>query len=123
MMAMLRRYLDDLRQPEDAADLLAQVRALIGLHLGHRTITVPMVARELGVSARTLERRLADEGTSLRVMLHQVRVDLGRVHLREGRASNAEIARALGYTDATAFWRAFKTGTGTPPSKFRRTRG
>ncbi len=123
MMAMLERHLEDLRQPVSDAGLLAQVRALIGLHLGHRTISVPMVARELGVSARTLQRRLAEEGTSLRSLLHQVRVDLGRVHLREGRTSNAEIARALGYTDATAFWRAFKAGTGSPPSQFRRARG
>ncbi len=120
MMAMLGRHLEDLRQPADDANLLSQVRALIGLHLGHRTISVPMVARELGVSARTLQRRLADEGTSLRSLLNQVRVDLGRVHLRDGRASNTEIARALGYTDATAFWRAFKAGTGSPPSEFRR---
>lgn len=38
-------------------------------------------------------------------------------------ASNAEIARALGYTDATAFWRGFKVGTGASPSEFRRPRG
>ncbi|HVL19399.1 MAG TPA: AraC family transcriptional regulator [Amaricoccus sp.] len=122
MMAMLARHLDDLRQPAGEAGLLAQVRAVIGLHLGHRTITVPMVARELGVSSRTLQRRLADEGTSLRELLNRVRVDLGRVHLRDGRASNAEIARALGYTDSTAFWRAFKAGTGRAPSSYRRGR-
>jgi len=67
--------------------------------------------------------RLADEGTSLRALLLQVRVDLGRVHLRDGRTSNAEIARALGYTDSTAFWRAFKASTGAAPSEFRRPRG
>ena len=122
MMAVLGRHLDDLRAPAGEAGLLAQVRALIGLHLGHRAISVPMVAREFGVSTRTLQRRLADEGTSLRAMLSQVRVDLGRAHLRDGRASNAEIARALGYTDSTAFWRAFKAGTGAAPSEFRRAR-
>lgn len=120
MMTMLGRHLDDLRQPEDEAGLLARVRALIGLHLGHRTITVPMIAGELGVSQRTLQRRLAEEGTSLRSMLHAVRVDLGRAHLRDGRTSNTEIARVLGYTDVTAFWRAFKAGTGSAPSRFRR---
>ena len=52
--------------------------------------------------------------------MHQVRVELGRAHLREGRASNAEIARALGYADATAFWRAFKAGTGRTPTQYRR---
>jgi AraC-like DNA-binding protein len=122
MMAMLGRHLDDLSQSKGEAGLLAQVRALIGLHLGYRTITVPMVARELGVSPRTLQRRLAEEGTSLRTLLHGVRLDLGRVHLRDGRSSNAEIARVLGYTDATAFWRAFKSGTGSAPSAFRRVR-
>lgn len=122
MMAMLGRHLDDLGQPKGEAGLLAQVRALIGLHLGQRTITVPMVAREFGVSPRTLQRQLAEEGTSLRALLHGVRVDLGRVHLHDGRTSNTEIARVLGYTDATSFWRAFKAGTGSAPSAFRRVR-
>lgn len=120
LMTILSRHLDDLRQPEGEDGLLGRVRTLIGLHLGQRTITVPMIAAELRVSARTLQRRLADHGTSLRALVHQSRVELGRVHLRDGRASNAQIARALGYTDATAFWRAFKAGTGRAPSQYRR---
>jgi AraC-like DNA-binding protein len=120
MMAMLGRHLDDLHHRSNKDGLLGQVRALIGLHLGHRTISVPMVARELGVSSRTLQRRLADDGTSLRSLVQRVRIDLGRAHLREGRASTAEIARTLGYTDATAFWRAFKADMGIAPSLYRR---
>lgn len=123
MTAMLDRHLDDLRHPRGEAGLLVQVRALIGLHLGQRAITVPMIARELGISQRTLQRRLAEEGTSLRSLLHAVRVDAGQAHLREGLKSNAEIAKSLGYTDVTAFWRAFKAGTGRAPSLFRRTEG
>ena len=123
MMAMLDRHLEDLRHPIGAEGMIGRVRTLIALHLGHRAITVPMVARELAVSPRTLQRRLAEDGTSLRALVNQVRVDLGRVHLRDSRASNAEIARSLGYADATAFWRAFKAGTGSAPSAFRRSGG
>lgn len=119
-MAILERHVADLCQPADGPDgLVGKVRTLVLMHLGQRTITLPVVASELRVSPRTLQRRLADEGTSLRELVRECRLELGRLRLRDGRASTEEIARALGYSDSTAFWRAFKAGTGETPSEYR----
>jgi AraC-like DNA-binding protein len=118
LIAILKRHVEDLRAPEGEEGLMGRVRGLIGLHLGTRQVSVPLIADELNVSARTLQRRLAEQGTSLRDLVRQRRLDLGRVYLNDGRMTHADIARALGYTDGTAFWRAFKAGTGFAPSHY-----
>ena len=107
LMAVLERHVADLCQPVQGPEgLVGKVRTLVLMHLGHRPITLPMIAAELRTSPRTLVRAC--------------RLELGRVQLLAGRTSTAEIARTLGYADATAFWRAFKAETGTAPSRFRR---
>lgn len=119
LMAILTRHVADLRRPKADGDLLARVRRLIALHLGQRPVTLDLIAAELNLSTRTLQRRLTGLRTSLRDMLRDSRLHLARTHLREARLSNAEIARLLGYADSTAFWRAYKAGAGLPPSRDR----
>lgn len=123
LMSILERHVADLCQPAEGLDgLVGKVRTLVLMHLGQRAITLPVMASELRVSQRTLQRRLAAEGTSLRDLVRECRLELGRLRLRDGRASTEEIARGLGYADNTAFWRAFKAGTGETPSEYRRKR-
>lgn len=119
LMAVLTRHVADLRRPAADGDLLSRVRRLVTLHLGQRPVTLDLLAAELNLSGRTLQRRLTGMRTSLRGILCETRLQLARTHLREGCLSNAEIARLLGYADSTAFWRAFKAGTGRPPSRYR----
>lgn len=80
---------------------------------------LPEVARRLGVSARTLKRRLAREGTSFRAVIDGVRRERAGVMLREG-STLAEIAGRLGYADAAGFSRAFRRWTGRTPGQWRR---
>lgn len=68
--------------------------------------TAAACARALGMSERTLNRRLAEQDTTFRAVLDQVRYDLARTRL--GHQSSDEVADALGYSDATAFRRAFR---------------
>lgn len=119
LMVILSRHLADLSRAPDGGDLLQQVRSLIRLHLGQRPVNLALIAGELNLSPRSLQRRLSDQDTSLRSLLLEARLELGRTQLRDARTSNAEIARRLGYADGTAFWRAFKKGTGKPPSQHR----
>ena len=114
-MAVLLRHVEDLRRPATAGDLVTRVRGLIALHLGQRPVTLALIAAELNLSTRSLQRRLAEAGTALRPLVLQARLDMAQSQLREGRIPNAEIARRLGYADSTALWRAFKTATGTSP--------
>ncbi|MEO8604755.1 MAG: AraC family transcriptional regulator [bacterium] len=76
------------------------------------------IARGLGMSARNLQRHLADEGTSFKALLDDARVTLARDYVAEGRLSVTEIAFVLGFADTSTFSRAFKRWTAQSPREF-----
>lgn len=76
-------------------------------------------ALALGTTLRTLQRRLADRNTSLREITTAMRLELSGARLRDGRASTADIARSLGYSDGTALGRVLKRWTGKSPTDLR----
>jgi AraC-like DNA-binding protein len=78
------------------------------------------IARRLGLGRRTLERRLVDEGTSLRKLVDEERFALAAEWL--GDVEIAQISARLGYSDVRAFDRAFRRWAGMTPSDFRRRR-
>ena len=84
--------------------------------------TKQAVARPLGMSARNLQRHLADEGTSFKTLLNEARVTLARNYIDEGRLSVTEIAFVLGFADTSTFSRAFKRWTGMSPRGFAQRR-
>jgi AraC-like DNA-binding protein len=77
------------------------------------------IARRLGVSLRTLHRRLAEEGTSPGDLVDDVRRTLAIGHLTGSSFSIAEISFLLGFAHPNAFHRAFKRWTGMTPTHFR----
>jgi AraC-like DNA-binding protein len=84
---------------------------------------VSSVSRDLGMSERSLRRRLSSEGTSYRQLVQEtLEMSAGRM-LREPQRSIQETAIALGFADAAAFHRAFKRWTGLTPKQYRETRG
>jgi AraC-like DNA-binding protein len=82
--------------------------------------TLPNVAEELRLPPRTLQRRLAAEGSSFAAILDDARRELSLELLAEPRTSVAEVAFALGFGDQTAFHRAFVRWLGTTPGEHRR---
>jgi AraC-like DNA-binding protein len=83
------------------------------LHLGG--VTIESVAGKLGMSRHTLFRRLRAEGTSFERVLDELRRKLALQYLREKKASVNETAYRLGFSDRSAFSRAFKRWTGSRP--------
>ena len=77
------------------------------------------VARALGMSGRTLRRRLRELGSSFREVADEVRRGLAIDYLERANLSVDEIASLLGYTETPNFYRAFKKWTGRAPSRFR----
>jgi AraC-like DNA-binding protein len=104
-------------EPIDLADLVR--RRLRGTSGGVRLPDVATVAGAAAMSPRTLQRRLADEGTTYHDLVTEVREDLARQHLRESRLSISEVAYVLGFSGASAFHRAFKRWTDETPRAYR----
>lgn len=77
------------------------------------------IAEALHLSQRSLQRKLAEQGTRYGALLQQTREALAQHYLREGRHSISEIAYLLGFGDASSFTRAFKRWTGRAPSQCR----
>lgn len=97
-----------------------RVRAAIERRLSDGTPTAESVARELGIGARSLARRLGEESETFGSMLTAVRCERARSLLADPRISQAEVAFLLGYRDQASFHRAFRRWFGTTPSVFRR---
>jgi len=89
---------------------------------GHRP-TVREVARELRVSARTLQRRISDRGTTFQDLMKEARQELARLYLSRSSLELAEVAYLLGYEDANSFFRAFHRWEGLPPGQWRSEHG
>ena len=121
---VLERHVRDLlaeRQP--GSDIVEDVMRLISLDLGHEPVTVERLAADLRLSARTLQRRLTQAGTSVRELLRAHRRTMAELRIASSQISQDAIAHSLGYSDGTAFWRAFKGWTGSTPTEFRRRNG
>jgi AraC-like DNA-binding protein len=81
------------------------------------------LARQLGMSERTLQRRLKDEGTTFAALVDEVRTDLAKMYLADEKLAIYEVAFLLGYSEPSAFNRAFKRWLGKTPSEYRSAAG
>lgn len=77
------------------------------------------VARELGLSDRTLQRRIVEDGATFRQLLLEARQELAREYLTRPEIDVQEVAYLLGYEDSNSFYRAFRTWEGTTPAQLR----
>jgi AraC-like DNA-binding protein len=82
-------------------------------------VSIERISRELAVSRWTLARKLKREKTTFKALLTAVRKELAMRYLKTTQWSTNEIALLLGYSEASAFQRAFKTWTGKNPKVFR----
>ena len=103
--------------------LAERIRRLIRAMLAGRRCTAPLVAERLGLSRRTMERRLQGEGTTFHALLDEVRGEVARGQLSGTSRSNAEIAELLGFASSAAFTAWFAAQYGLPPQTWRKRAG
>ncbi|NHO87766.1 AraC family transcriptional regulator [Pseudoteredinibacter isoporae] len=106
--------LTELENDSIVLDLRQWIKSRVGETLPRRT----EAARMLGISERTLARRLDAQGFTFKEMLDEVRRELALVAVRESRKPLAEIAQSLGFAESSTFYRAFRRWTGLPPARW-----
>lgn len=120
--AAISRLLRERERGDAAAGeaLVLEVRAAVRARLEAQDTGLPDVADAVGLSARTLQRRLAEAGTSLREVVDEARRQQALAELARDDASITEVAFLLGFSEASAFDRAFRRWTGQSPAEWKR---
>jgi AraC-like DNA-binding protein len=110
--ALMSRFSED-------APVTAQVRKLLALGMDGRVPTLAQIARSTSLSTRSLQRKLADEGSSLQTTVDEVRAELAKRYLARPGVSASEVSYLVGFSDTSAFFKAFKRWTGVTPKSYQ----
>ncbi len=118
---LLRRYAEEAlaRKPRERLTVRSKAEDILSKQLPHGRVTASEVARQLGMSLRTLSRKLGEEGTSFAEILDQLRAALAKRYLHDKMLPISEIAWLLGYREISSLTHAFKRWTGMTPRRFR----
>jgi AraC-like DNA-binding protein len=120
LLSILDRYAEQaLESRGSRSAFLVSVRDSIREQLVEGKAGLAVTARALGATARTLQRRLTEEGTSFGAEVESVREELARVYVSDRGRPLMEVAFLLGYSDLSTFVRAFRRWTGVTPARFR----
>lgn len=111
----LEDYIERLHEDEIQHKVARKITELIA----SGQLSDDKVARALGLSSRTLQRKLSVEGTTFKQILESVREKLAMQYIRDERLSFSEISFLLGFSEQSSFTRAFKRWTGTSPTHLR----
>jgi AraC-like DNA-binding protein len=118
---LLRGYAEEAlaRKPQQRITVRSKAEDILPKLLPHGRAMGSEVARRLGMSSRTLSRKLAQEGTSFAEILDQLRAALAKRYLQDEALPVSEIAWLLGYRELSSLTHAFKRWTGMTPRQFR----
>ncbi|AXQ29848.1 AraC family transcriptional regulator [Solimonas sp. K1W22B-7] len=121
---MIQRMMDEygqrlLIQAAASDDPLEQARAYVSRQLTKEVPRVEDVAQSLHMATRTLQRKLTERGMTYSALIEGVRHELAQRYLADPLIHITEIAFLLGYSEQSAFQRAFKRWSGESPGAFR----
>lgn len=107
---------------EASARLNERVRSVLLETLPSGETSVEAASRRLGVSVRTLQRTLKEEGTSYKEIVRNTREQLARHYVSNTNLNYAEISFLIGFEEPSSFFRAFRDWTGETPEGVRQAR-
>lgn len=121
LSTVLDRYIEELlaRLPQ-AESFLDTIRRIVSQELQGGDSSLTAIAKRLGYAPRTLQRKLQESGTSYYTLLDEMRRELSIYYLQEKHIAISEVAFLLGFSETSAFHRAFRRWTGVSPREFRR---
>jgi AraC-like DNA-binding protein len=120
LLPIVEQHLDKLLATATKAALVQDVRGALAEMLCDGSPSIRSVARRLGMSVRTLQRRLDEHGVVYRDLVQEIRRELAERYLAERSANLTEVAFLLGYSELSSFDRAFRRWTGSTPVAARR---
>ena len=112
----------ELAEISEEVTLVSQTKDAIAQALSEGAPKMADIARGQGLSARSFHRRLSEHGMSFQTLTEQTRRELAEGLLREDGHSLAEIAFLTGFSEQSAFTRAFKRWVGMTPASYRKAR-
>ncbi|UHA74598.1 AraC family transcriptional regulator [Paenibacillus sp. 481] len=120
LLEILTPVLDrSLNEHQHSHSFTEMVKWIIKRSLTGGNPNIQAVAKELGMSDRTLQRRLTDKNTSFKQLLTRAKHEQAREYLRDPSLDIKEIAFLIGYEDQNSFYRAFRLWEGVTPSAWR----
>ena len=119
MRTMMEQLAERQMQALTRGDAIADARAVIARRLGEGAVELGTVASRLNLSTRTLQRKLQDAGLSFSELVDQVRRELAERYLADNALDLVDIAFLLGYSEQSAFTRAYKRWAGNTPAAAR----
>lgn len=122
LYAVIEPFLAQRRaQRENPEDFVTLIRHEIKLGLGEACPSLATVAERVGLTSAELTRRLRNFGLTFNDIVRAARQELALRYVGDPETPLTEVALALGYSELSAFSRAFKTWTGMSPQRYRRT--
>jgi len=119
---LMRQHVEDMEQmtPEELPNY---VQHLMRSFLPNGRVTIDLVADYLLLSKRSLQRLLAEEGTSFQSLLESTRKSMAQRYLKDSNISQTQLASLLGYSELSAFSRAFQRWFGQSPRAWKQAQG
>ena len=121
LLPIVERHLDELlASAAGGDDWLTKVRGAVAESLADGAPAIQTIARRLALSVRRFQRRLGEHGVVFKTLVDQLRRELALQYLADGKADLTEIAFLVGYSELSAFDRAFRRWTGSTPVAARK---
>jgi AraC-like DNA-binding protein len=104
---------------EGEIDFKTSIKEVIRTHVRAARPKINYVARSLGIPVRTLQRHIANSGSTFSQLVDQTRIETAMVLLEDADLNISDVAREIGYSERPHFSRAFRRITGTTPRQYR----
>lgn len=124
IVSMMDAYAEkQVREIESVDDVVAAARAFITERLKGGELSLAALAAHLGLAERQVQRRLRESGLSYQSLVDDTRRTLALNFIMDARLSVLDVAFLVGFSDASAFQRAFRRWTGRRPGEYRKSAG